>query len=294
MDYAEDKTSIGPASGDVIFQAGDSPPGVFAKQAFPFASIYGLALLSSKIMVRAGSLVFFGANAAAATFQSAFYQMWKQGAYPTPFLSCVGCYKTSKDACKGADGLHTFGGYDQELGKDLIWHDVVGVPEVNVLDFPLDPPMFNYWAADVTGVWIGDDEQPLNTSAGNGTQGVFDHASRGRGAPLAPNSYQKLVQLTEGKVTPLNSTTGPNNAEKQKFYQVDCAKADGFLTFKYQLKGNDKVWEITPSTYVEEMQPGMCVLNIRAIGTAGWLIGNFGEQFLVGKYIVMDFENLCV
>ena len=220
--------------------------------------------------------------------------MWKSGAYPSPYLSYIGCYKTPKDACGGSDGVQTFGGYDRNRTKDLLWYDVVGVPEVNVLDFPLDPPMFNYWAAEVTDVWIGDEAQPLNTSAGLGTHGVFDHASRGRGAPLAPNSYAKLVNITGGQETPLNSTTGPNNSAKQKFYSVDCSKTETFPTLKYRFKGHDKVWEIAPKSYVEEMQPGQCVLNVRAIGTADWLVGNFGETFLIGKYIVMDFEALRV
>ena len=42
VDYAEDVTSVGSASASVIFQAGDSPPGVFVQKPFPFASIYGL------------------------------------------------------------------------------------------------------------------------------------------------------------------------------------------------------------------------------------------------------------
>ena len=220
--------------------------------------------------------------------------MWKKGAYPSPYLSYVGCYKTSTDACKGADGLQTLGGYNETLAKDLLWYDNVGVPEVNVLDFPLDPPMFNYWAAEVTHVWIGDEPQALNTSAGIGAHGVFDHASQGRGAPLSPNGYQRLVELTEGQRTELNGTTGPNNAMKQKFYSVDCAKMDDFPPLKYTFKGHDKVWEIAPRSYVEEMKPGACVLNVGALGVGDYLIGNFGEQFLIDKYIVLDYENLRI
>ena len=153
--------------------------------------------------------------------------------------------------------------------------------------------MFNYWATEVTDVWIGDEPQPFNRSEGKVT-GVFDHASRARGAPLSPNSYKRLVNIAEGKVIKLNATEAPNNNIAQEFFQVDCGKASGLPTLKYRFGGSARVWTITPAAYVDELTPGTCVLNIRAIGPPDWLLGNFGETFLIGKYIVLDFETLRV
>lgn len=182
------------------------------------------------------------------------------------------------------------GGYDTSITQEgLTWYSIVGVPEVNVLDFPFAPSFFNYWALSVTHVSIGNESQALNRSTP--PAGIFDHASRGRGAPLSAISYQRLIALSNA--TAIMPAASPNNGA-QAFYQVDCSKMMNLPLLKYCFGGSNKVWQITPASYVEVMNPGVCVLNIRTIGDGDFVIGNFGETFLKDKYVVFDHEKLRI
>ncbi|KAL8701337.1 MAG: hypothetical protein Q9224_000553, partial [Gallowayella concinna] len=242
---------------------------------YPFAGVYGL------------SPVFKGDNA---SIQSPFYQAWLTGAWPEPFIAFHYCYNgsvdTSKSTCQGHDGLQTLGAYNESLVQgDLSWYDIEFFPEVNVVDFVYEPAIYNYWTLNLTKLSLGDKAQALNKSTGAGA--IFDHASYGRGAPLSVNAYAELISTTAASQITLESP--PNNGN-QSFYQVDCAKITTFPPIRYQFQGHERLWEITPSNYVEKLDD-LCILNVRTLGDGDFIAGNFGETFAKDKYVVFDFEK---
>ena len=229
-----------------------------------------------------------------ASTQSPFYQMWASGAFSEPIVAFHYCYNGSIDAnkksCQGADGLQTLGGYNENFIKDgITWYDNIVFPEVNNRDFVYSPALLEYWALPLTHLSLGDEEQALNQSVG--AAAVFDHASYGRGAPLSVNAYNNLVKITNGKNITLEQP--PNNGN-QSFVQVECDKTSEFPVLKYQFGKGTKTWEIKPDHYVEKLEDGTCVLNVRTLGDGDMVIGNFGETFAKDKYILFDFEKLKV
>jgi hypothetical protein len=139
---------------------------------------------------------------------------------------------------------------------------------------------------------IGNEKQKIEpTSDKSGKGAIFDHASYGRGTPLTPNAYLRLVTLTNAK--PITLLEPPNNGN-QSFYSVECAKTDTFPSLSYKFEGQDKEWVVTPKHYVEKVANGTCVLNVRTLATGDKFIGNFGETFSKDKYVIFDFENLKV
>lgn len=171
----------------------------------------------------------------------------------------------------------------------MIWYDIIHFPVVNVIDFVYSPAVYNYWTLNLTRFSLGDEDQPLNETTGAGA--VFDHASYGRGAPMSVNAYQRLIDLSGA--TPITLETPPNNGN-QSFYQIDCDQTENLPPLKYEFFGSDKVWEIRPSNYVEDLGDGTCVFNVRALGDGDMIIGNFGETFSKDKYVLFDFEKLRV
>ncbi|KAL9589561.1 MAG: hypothetical protein Q9203_001646 [Teloschistes exilis] len=285
VNYASDIETIGPSSARLIIQAADQHFDLTSAP-YPFAGVYGL------------SPVFKGDNgttppptaAPTASIQSPFYQAWVAGAWPEPFVAFHYCYNGSVDAskstCQGHDGLQTLGAYNESLVRgDLSWYDIGLFPEVNVVDFIYEPAVYNYWTLDLTKLSLGDKVQALNESAGAGA--IFDHASYGRGAPLSVNAYAELIVATAA--TPITLDAPPNNGN-QSFYKVDCATVTTFPPIRYQFRGHERVWEITPSNYVEKLND-LCVLNVRTLGDGDFIAGNFGETFAKDKYIVFDFEK---
>lgn len=215
--------------------------------------------------------------------------MWKSGAFPTPYAAFVYCYKESKTLCQGFDGLQSLGGYDKDLaGEGLTWYPIVDVPEVNAEDFPFAPGIYNYWSIRVTQLSLDDEVETLNTTQGGGAAAIFDYASRGRGAPLSTNAYDKLV--ARSNATAITLKYPPNNG-MQAFYQIDCSRTCSLPTIKYQFGGHKKTWEIVPENYVEEVSAGVCVLNVRTVGFGDFELGNFGETFMKDKYVVFDFDT---
>ncbi|KAJ9244366.1 hypothetical protein DTO169E5_1971 [Paecilomyces variotii] len=278
VDISSDIVTVGPSSTRMIIQAADFQFNETAA-AFPFAGVYGL------------SPVFKTDNK---TTESPFYQAWRAGAWPEPYVAFHYCYNgsvdTNKTTCGGHDGLQTLGGYNSRLVKGgVTWYDVIQFPEVNVVDFVYNPALLEYWAVGLTQFSIGDEVQPLNTTVGSAA--VFDHASYGRGAPMSVNAYQKLINLSGA--TPIKLDSPPNNGN-QSWYQIDCNKTQSLPPLKYQFSGSSKVWEIIPSNYVEKLDNGVCVLNVRTLGDGDWVIGNFGETFSKDKYVIFDFEKLKV
>ncbi|KAL8908892.1 MAG: hypothetical protein Q9171_005264 [Xanthocarpia ochracea] len=274
VDYASDIQTIGPSSTRVVIQAADQQFDI-TEDPYPFAGVYGL------------SPAFKGDNA---SIQSTFYQAWVAGAWPEPFTAFHYCYNgsvdTNKSTCQGADGLETLGGYDDSLVQgELSWYDIIFFPEVNVVDFVYAPAIYNYWTLNLTQLTLGDKVQALNESTGAGA--VFDHASYGRGAPLSVNAYAELIATTGA--TPITLDSPPNNGN-QSFYQVNCTTVTTFPPIRYQFQGHEKVWEITPSNYVEKLDD-ICVLNVRTLGDGDFIAGNFGETFAKDKYVVLDFEK---
>lgn len=196
----------------------------------------------------------------------------------------------------GADAVQTFGGYSVELAsKGLTWYPLTSVPTVNQIDFPLSPEIFSYWSIELEKFSIGTEEQELNVTAESQLNAkpaaIFDHASKGRGLPMSADGYARLVEVT--KAVPAGNLTTPPNNGMQPFYTVDCGSVDQLPTVSYVFSGSAKEWLVTPVTYVSKLAD-TCVLNVRVIGSGAWELGNFGDTFLLGKYIVFDYENLMV
>ena len=168
---------------------------------------------------------------------------------------------------------------------NIIWYDIERFSEVNAVDFVYKPGIYNYWTLRLTQLSLGDKVQALNHSSGAGA--IFDHASYGRGAPLSLNAYAELISMTGA--TPITLDAPPNNGN-QSFYEVDCSAVATFPSIRYRFAGYERVWEILPSNYVENIS-GICVLNVRTLGYGEMIAGNFGETFAKDKYIVFDFEK---
>ncbi|OHE92887.1 hypothetical protein CORC01_11829 [Colletotrichum orchidophilum] len=281
VDYAQDAVQIGPVTSNSIMQFSDTN---FDLSAFPypFTGVLGL------------SPVFKGDNA---SLQSPFYQQWKAGQWKNPTISFVYCYEESmKATCNGSDGLQSFGGIMDQIVKDseIYWYANYVFPDVNTLAFEYHPGLYNYWATPLDSLWIGDELQPTEpTSNISGKASIFDHASYGRGIPLTPNAYEKLVNLTGGQPLTLEDPTVINNGN-QSMYSVDCGSVGSFPTVSYKFAGHDKVWANTPKHYVETLPDGTCALNVRAMATGDRFIGNFGETFFKDKVAIMNFETLQV
>jgi len=180
----------------------------------------------------------------------------------------VYCYEEGrKNVCNGHDGIQTMGGIRHDLidrGK-IWWYNVKVYPDVNELAFVYNPGMYNYWGIELDGLKIGKEWQKIEpTSNKSGKGAIFDHASYGRGIPLTPNAYARLAQITQAK--PVDLKNPPNNGP-QKFFSVDCSKIDSFPAIKYKFAGHRREWEVTPKMYVEKLQDGQCVLNVRALAS---------------------------
>ncbi|KAL8800505.1 MAG: hypothetical protein Q9182_005141 [Xanthomendoza sp. 2 TL-2023] len=202
---------------------------------------------------------------------------------PYPFAGVYGLSPVFKG---DNDGLQTLGGYNDSLVRgDLSWYDIEFFPEVNVVDFVYEPALYNYWTLNLTKLSLGDKTQALNESTGAGA--IFDHASYGRGAPLSVNAYAELI--AETAATPITLDSPPNNGN-QSFYKVDCSTTADFPPIRYQFQGHERLWEITPSNYVEKLGD-LCILNVRTLGDGDFIAGNFGETFAKDKYVVFDFEK---
>ncbi|KAL2001853.1 hypothetical protein VTN02DRAFT_1118 [Thermoascus thermophilus] len=278
VDVASDIVTVGPATSRVTLQAADFQFDD-TESAIPFSGVYGL------------SPVFKGDNS---SIQSPFYQAWRAGVWSEPLVAFHYCYEGSPDSdkttCGGHDGIQTLGGYRPHLVKgDVIWYDVIPFPVVNVVDFVYSPAVYNYWTLGLTRFSLGEEDQPLNRTTGAGA--VFDHASYGRGAPMSANAYRRLIDLSGA--TPITLESPPNNGN-QSFYQIDCDRTESLPPLKYEFRGSDKVWEIRPSNYVEDLGDGTCVFNVRVLGDGDMIIGNFGETFAKDKYVLLDFEKLRV
>ncbi|KAK5987502.1 Aspartic protease-like protein pynH [Cladobotryum mycophilum] len=276
-----DSLEVGPVTKDTVLQLSDLTFDTeVLGQVFPFSGIFGL------------SPVFEGDGL---DYQSPIYQQWKQGAWKEPVAGFVYCHDNStKHVCDGNDGIQTIGGIRTDLIRNnkIWWYDVEKYIDVNSLDFVYDPPVYNYWAVELESLSLGTEEQKVEpTSNESGKAAIFDHASYGRGAPLTPNAYMRLVNITHAN--PVKPKSPPNNGE-QAFYSVDCSKVATFPEIKYKFVGQDKVWVITSKNYVEKLGDGSCVLNIRTLATGDKFIGNFGETFAIDKYITLDWENLRV
>lgn len=201
-------------------------------------------------------------------YQSAYYQQWKNGHWRSPQTGFVYCYEESrKSVCNGHDGIQTMGGIRSDLidRRKISWYDVKLYPDVNSLAFVYDPPVYNYWGVELEGLRIGNEVQKIEpTSNSSGKAAIFDHASYGRGTPLSPNAYDRLVKMTGAK--PVDLKEPPNNGP-QKFFSVNCSKINSFPTIKYKFTGNSREWAVTPKMYVEKMKDGSCVLNVRALAS---------------------------
>ncbi|GJN76284.1 hypothetical protein PLIIFM63780_010105 [Purpureocillium lilacinum] len=276
--YGADVLHIGPVSSRSVLQLTDLT--FNASQlgfAYPFTGIFGM------------SPVYKGDKA---DYQSAFYQQWKNGDWRSALTGFVYCYEEGrKNVCNGHDGIQTMGGIRHDLidrGK-IWWYNVKVYPDVNELAFVYNPGMYNYWGIELDGLKIGKEWQKIEpTSNKSGKGAIFDHASYGRGIPLTPNAYARLAQITQAK--PVDLKNPPNNGP-QKFFSVDCSKIDSFPAIKYKFAGHRREWEVTPKMYVEKLQDGQCVLNVRALASGDRFIGNFGETFAKEKYIVLDFAK---
>ena len=217
-------------------------------------------------------------------------------AWPQPYTAFAFCPNPS--CPPGADAIQTLGGYSPALArKGLHWYDIVEVPEVNEIDFPFAPGVYSYWSIGLTGLYIGNERQTLNTTAVCTKDGVpaaiFDHASKGRGIALSVDAYARLVKIAGGKAIPPSSpllTPSPPNSGPQTFFSFDCHKAKSLPVISYTFSGDRKPWTIAPSEYVVNVS-GTCILNVRTVGNGSFLLGNFGEDFLKGKYIVFDYQR---
>ncbi|KAM4066021.1 eukaryotic aspartyl protease [Hirsutella rhossiliensis] len=280
VEYGSDLVQIGPVSSRAVLQLTDFTFNVSQAMgaAYPFTGIFGM------------SPVYKGDGP---DYQSAFYQQWKGGSWKSGLAGFVYCYEEArkKTVCNGHDGIQTMGGIRKDLikGEKIWWYDVKLYPDVNDLAFVYKPAMYNYWGIELDGLKIGSESQRVEpTSNKSGKAAIFDHASYGRGTPLTPNAYARLVKLTDGK--PVKPKSPPNNGP-QSSYSVDCSRISSFPTLKYKFAGHSREWEVTPKMYVEKMKDGSCLLNVRALASGDRFIGNFGETFAKEKYIVLDFER---
>ncbi|KOS22712.1 hypothetical protein ESCO_003550 [Escovopsis weberi] len=281
VEIAADMVQVGDVARDTVFQLSDLTFNTeVLGHTFPFSGIYGL------------SPVFDGDGL---DYQSPFYQQWKLGAWREPLAGFVYCHNDSiKATCDGHDGVQTLGGIRTDLidNGDIWWYDVQKYADVNALDFVYDPPVYNYWAVELQSLKIGTEEQKIEpTSNTSGRAAIFDHASYGRGAPLTPNAYMRLVDITQAK--PAKPKAPPNNGE-QGFFSVECSRIGEFPEIRYAFVGQDREWLITAQNYVAVLEDGSCALNVRALAKGDEFIGNFGETFAIDKYITLDFENLRV
>ena len=280
VSYATDVQTLGPVSSPITLQLSDIGLGLLTQTQIPFAGILGLMPSSADTAV---------------TQQSSFYQQYLNHAWPAPYVAFAMCPAAS--CPPGADGVQTFGGYSTTLAsKGLTWYPVIPVPDVNDLAFPQSPSIYSYWAIGLSAFSIGDEVQELDvvdeSQRGATPAGIFDHASRGRGLPLSAKAYQRLVQVANATLIPTDSPSllmPPNNG-MQPFYEVDCAAVCSLPTVSYTFKGSPKTWEVTPDAYVARAE-GSCILNVRVIGNGTWELGNFGDTFLAGKYLVFDYEK---
>ena len=276
IDIAQEVVNVGGVDTETVIQAADFA--FVETSAFPFQAVYGL------------SPVFPGDNI---TITSPFYQGWQQSHWRAPISAFHYCYPgTSKDTCQGYDAVQTLGGIEWERVQGKIhWYDSIIPIEVNEIDFVYKPPVFNYWALNLTAFAIGDEMQAIDQTY-EGTA-VFDHASYGRGAPLSVNAYINLITWTQATPVILADAWGVNNGN-QTLFEIPCTTDLTTLPdLKYWFQDDPKPWIITPSNYVSQAED-RCVLNIRTLGYGDMIIGNFGETFLRDKYFIMDFGNLRV
>ncbi|KAH6672341.1 aspartic peptidase domain-containing protein [Halenospora varia] len=281
VDYGSDVQAIGPVSSRVVIQTSNIETGLFTQLALPFGGIFGLMPPTK------------GGNA---SDESPFYQQWLSKQWPAPYTAFSFC--PNPTCPPGADAIQTFGGYSSSLAKKgLSWYPIVAVPEVNDIDFTFSPGVYSYWSIGLQNIFIGNERQSLNVTAQSVGDGVpaaiFDHASKGRGLPLSQNAYQRLVKSVGAQAIPSTSavlTPYPPNNGPQSFYSVDCSKISSLPVVSYQFNGSPKLWKVQPADYVLNIQ-GTCVLNVRTVGSGDYLLGNFGETFLKGKYIVFDFKK---
>ena len=232
------------------------------------------------------------------TQQSFFYQQWKANGWGAPYSAFASCH--AADCPTGADAIQTFGGYNTELAaKGLTWYPLTSVPTANQIDFVTFPEIFSYWSVGLTSVAIGDEELVLNATYSKQLNAVpaaiFNHASQGRGLPLSADGYARLVELANATAIPLDSALlqmPPNNG-KQPFFEFDCSTVQELPTISYVFNGSPKAWTVEPDAYV--VQAGKsCILDVRVLGHGEWELGNFGDNFLRGKYIVFDYDLLRV
>ncbi|KAF1813472.1 eukaryotic aspartyl protease [Eremomyces bilateralis CBS 781.70] len=279
VEHATEVTTVGSATSTVVFEASDFSFDSTA-MAFPFAGVYGM------------SPVFEGDKP---DYQSTFYQQWKSGAWATGLTAFHYCYDGSpdveKEGCHGYDAIQTMGGYRRDLIQDkkIYWYDITIWDWVNYQNFIWEPKVINYWTLDISQMSIGDEPVAINKTTGGAA--IFDHASFGRGAPLSIDGYAYLVDLAQAE--PITLQWPPNNGN-QSFFSVDCNKRDTLPPIKYAFSGHDKVWEIPAKYYVENIDEATCVLNVRTLGYGEMSDGNFGDQFVMDKYLIFDFEKLRV
>lgn len=232
------------------------------------------------------------------TQQSSFYQQYQAKAWEAPYTAFSMC--TEEQCPPGADAVQTFGGYSKKLAsKGLTWYPVVSVPTVNEINFKLSPKIFSYWAIGISTFSIGGEVQELDLASQQTTgatpAAIFDHASKGRGLPMSEKAYERLTEIANATLIPTESPlliVPPNNG-MQPFYEVDCATIGDLPTISYTFIGSEKPWTVTPEAYVAQ-GAGRCILDVRVIGEGSFQLGNFGDNFLQGKYIVFDYEMLRV
>ncbi|OGM44021.1 hypothetical protein ABOM_007789 [Aspergillus bombycis] len=274
-DIAREVVTVGPVEFTATIQASDVQ--FDARQImFPFAAVLGFSPVFSDDMKNA-------------SIQSPFYQAYEAGAWNNTQTGFLYCYGTNKSPCDGHDGIQTLGGYRDDLVHgEIEWHNIIKFPLVNDIDFIYQPPVYNYWTVELSGFAIGDEELAVNKSAG----AVFDHASYGRGAPVSQQGYQKLIDMVNAVPTYLSPLEQPNNAQ-QIFYKFPNSAIDKLKPLKYRFGTSSREWKIHPYNYVvpHPVDPGYSILNVRALGWDDFVIGNFGETFLIDKYIILDFGD---